>query len=64
MKYSVSVAALAVAGMVSAGPIAIRQSSTDIDVTILNYALTLEHLEDKFYREGLAKSVQALGVSL
>ncbi|TVY94453.1 Protein rds1 [Lachnellula willkommii] len=59
MKYAVSVAALAAAGMVSAGPIATRQSSTDIDVTILNYALTLEHLEDKFYREGLANYSQA-----
>lgn len=31
----------------------------DIDGTILNYALTLEHLEDKFYRDGLANFTQA-----
>ncbi|KAK5130325.1 hypothetical protein LTR08_002211 [Meristemomyces frigidus] len=29
------------------------------DVDILRYALTLEHLEDKFYREGLASFTQA-----
>jgi len=47
-----SVAALA--AIASAAP-AKRQQAAITDADILNYALTLEHLEDTFYREGLAK---------
>lgn len=36
-----------------------KRMTPDIDGTILNYALTLEHLEDKFYRDGLANFTQA-----
>ncbi|KAG6059230.1 hypothetical protein E4U32_004157 [Claviceps aff. humidiphila group G2b] len=44
---------LALASAVAAGPIVKREGIND--AVILNYALTLEHLEDTFYREGLAK---------
>ncbi|RDW79952.1 hypothetical protein BP6252_04590 [Coleophoma cylindrospora] len=61
MKYSFAVAALGASSMVSAkatSPIVKRQAAiTDVD--ILNFALTLEHLESKFYREGLANYSQA-----
>lgn len=47
----------ALAGSALAGPVKKRQAITDAG--ILNYALTLEHLEDKFYREGLANFSKA-----
>jgi rubrerythrin len=46
-------AASALVATATAGPVKKRAGYTDAD--ILNYALTLEHLEDKFYREGLAQ---------
>jgi hypothetical protein len=58
MKYSFTLAALAAASSVIAGPV-IKRAAGITDVDILNYALTLEHLEDKFYREGLANYTQA-----
>ncbi|KAF1840212.1 uncharacterized protein K460DRAFT_399207 [Cucurbitaria berberidis CBS 394.84] len=53
MKSTIfSVAALA--ALSSAAPTK-RQSTGPSDGDILNYALTLEHLEDTFYRDALAK---------
>ncbi|KAK4086381.1 ferritin ribonucleotide reductase-like protein [Purpureocillium lilacinum] len=50
--------AAATAGLVSAAPLADKRADGINDGVILNYALTLEHLEDTFYRQGLANFTQ------
>ncbi|KAI4159642.1 MAG: hypothetical protein LQ342_006409 [Letrouitia transgressa] len=53
-------AALAVAVPTKNALLYVRQAVQGItDADILNYALTLEHLEDKFYREGLSNFTQS-----
>lgn len=66
MRYSSLIPALAAASFVVAHPIEERAAvAMDFnpppggDTTILNYALTLEYLERKFYMEGLANYTQA-----
>ncbi|EME77855.1 uncharacterized protein MYCFIDRAFT_79111 [Pseudocercospora fijiensis CIRAD86] len=55
-----TLAILGLIGATSATPLRKRQSLKDFnDFDVLNYALTLEHLEDKFYREGLANFTEA-----
>ncbi|KXT11142.1 hypothetical protein AC579_4951 [Pseudocercospora musae] len=55
-----TLAVLGLIGTTSATPLRKRQSLKDFnDFDVLNYALTLEHLEDKFYREGLANFTEA-----
>jgi len=65
MRYSTLIAAIAAgASLVNAAPIeergadAVDYTVPRGDVTILNYTLTLEYLERKFYMEGLAQFKQ------
>lgn len=51
---TICVMLFAAAGVVTAAPLE-RRADNYTDLDILNYALTLEHLEDTFYRQGLDK---------
>lgn len=60
MKFSATVAAALALGLTFASPIEVQKRHTVYapkvdDGIILNYALTLEYLERKFYQEALQK---------
>ncbi|KAH8684583.1 ferritin-like domain-containing protein [Tricladium varicosporioides] len=66
MRFSIISALIAGSNLAAAGPVFKRDNPTAMDynplpggdITILNYALTLEYLEREFYRQGLANYTQ------
>ncbi|KAG5636089.1 hypothetical protein H0H81_009137 [Sphagnurus paluster] len=59
MKSASVIAAVGAVAVVSAHPaLEVRTSPPIADITILNFALTLEHLEDAFYKLGLQRYSQ------
>jgi hypothetical protein len=56
--YRATAIALLGASVVSAAPVVEKRAGEINDGVILNYALTLEHLEDTFYRDGLNQFTQ------
>ncbi|KZP20953.1 hypothetical protein FIBSPDRAFT_861103 [Athelia psychrophila] len=55
MQFTTSFIAFCVAAVVSGSALPAKRANAVTDVQVLNFALTLEHLENTFYAQGLAK---------
>ncbi|KAG0010176.1 hypothetical protein BGZ81_002947, partial [Podila clonocystis] len=51
MRFSAIAVASAIAATVFAAPIKLAKRDTASDIGILNFALSLEHLESEFYKQ-------------
>jgi len=61
MKFTTAAATAALASLSVAAPTALTKRAAITDADVLNYALTLEHLEATFYAQALQNCRSRMG---